>query len=43
MENHKTPYESPTTNVIAVKMEQGLLYVSGEAGDKNVYNDQGEY
>ena len=42
MEN-RTPYESPVTNVIAVKMERGLLYVSGEAGDKNPYNDQGEF
>ena len=43
MENNRTPYESPTTNVIVVKMESRLLYVSGEAGDKNIYNDLGEY
>ena len=43
MDTNKLLYESPNITVIAVKMERGLLYVSGEAGDKNVYNDQGEY
>ena len=37
------PYESPVLTLISVKLDRALLYASGEAGDKNHFNDQGEF
>jgi len=43
METKKKTYECPSTAEFVLLMESGLLYVSGEAGKDNTYNDQGLY